>query len=357
MIALLENTIQAYAWGSPTAIPELLGIPSDGSPMAELWIGAHPRAPSTMNGARLDRAIGAAPARVLGARIAKAFGELPFLLKVLAAAEPLSIQCHPDRRQAEDGFARENAAGIPLDAPERSYRDPNHKPELIVALTRFRALQGFRPPAEVAHNLGHAVGADLKTLFGELMSWPKDRVDRIARASGDPTALELLGRYPGDPGVLAPLFLHAVTLEPGQALFLRARELHSYLEGTAVEIMASSDNVLRGGLTPKHVDVPELLSVLAFEPARPSVIAPLESDGERTYAAPVEEFVLSSVRVGGTWQPKVRDGIEILLAVEGQLRVEALDLPRGHACVVTGDEPYSISGSGRLFRARVPTGA
>jgi mannose-6-phosphate isomerase len=187
-------------------------------------------------------------------------------------------------------------------------------------------------------------------MFLEVMSWPKDKVEEVARASRDPIVAELSQRYPGDPGVLAPLYLHAVTLSPGQALFLRARELHSYLDGVGIEIMANSDNVLRGGLTPKHVDVAELERVLAFEAVAPHVLDPEELAGERTYAAPVEEFVLSSVRVAGEWRPDERDGIEILLATEGEIE----GLPKGASALIRGDEPYVLRGRGRVFRARVP---
>jgi mannose-6-phosphate isomerase len=348
VIALLENQIENYAWGSRTAIPSLLGVEPDGKPQAELWIGAHPKAPSTVDGIALDVAIAASPERWLGRRVAERFSALPFLLKVLAAAEPLSIQCHPDRAQAREGFARENAAGISIDAPHRNYRDANHKPELIVALTRFRALKGFRPHEEIAQRFG--AFDDLKALFVDVMGWPKQKVDAFGRASGDPIVAELAKKYPGDPGTLAPLLLNVVTLEPGQALFLRARELHSYLEGTGIEIMANSDNVLRGGLTPKHVDVPELERVLMFEPGDARAIDPIEVNGERTYQAPVAEFLLSSVRVDGSWRPPTRDGIEILLCVEG-----AIDgLPRGRAAIVAGEEEYALRGKGRVVRARVP---
>jgi mannose-6-phosphate isomerase len=348
VIALLENTIENYAWGSRTAIPSLLGMEPDGKPQAELWIGAHPKAPSRLNGMRLDEVIASDPARVLGDRVALKFGALPFLMKVLAAAEPLSIQCHPNRAQAKEGFARENAAGIPLGAAHRNYRDDNHKPELIVALTEFRALKGFRTREEIAARLGPF--DDLGALFVDVMSWPKAKVDEVATRSGDAIVAELSKRYPGDPGTLAPLFLNAVTLSPGQALFLRDRELHSYLEGTGIEIMANSDNVLRGGLTPKHVDVPELERILSFAPGDTCVLDPIAMNGERTYETPAAEFVLSSIRVDGEWRPRVRDGVEILLCVEG-----AIDgLPRGRAGLVQCDNDYTLSGKGTVFRARVP---
>lgn len=372
MIALLESTVQGYAWGSTTAIPDLLGVEPDGKPKAELWIGAHPKAPSRVGDRSLDALVAGAPAEVLGARVAERFGQLPFLMKVLAAKEPLSIQCHPDKAQAEAGFARENAARIPLDAPERNYRDANHKPELICALSRFRALKGFRELPEIVEHfeqlelqsMGPFPNERIEAFFERLMLLPatdeKRIVDQAAAAAAKvdgyafSTLLELYERYPGDIGVLAPLFLNCVTLEPGQALFLKARELHSYLEGVGIEIMASSDNVLRGGLTPKHVDVQELLRTLTFEPAPPEILDPAPVEGERTYAAPVSEFLLSSISVAGAFTPETRTGIEILLATEGTVRVNDLPLPKGQACVVTGDEPYVLYGAGQVFRARVP---
>lgn len=373
MIALLENRIQTYAWGSLSAIPELLGQAPDGSPKAELWIGAHPRAPSRVDDRPLDRLVEESPAKILGSRVAGRFEKLPFLMKVLAAKEPLSIQCHPDKVQAEEGFARENGAGIPLDAPDRSYRDDNHKPELICALSPFRALKGFRALPEIVEHfeqlglhpfIGSLEREGLQPFFDTLLRLPeKDKrrlVDRAAAAASNlggyvcSTVVELYQRYPGDVGVLAPLFLNCVTLEPGQALFLGARELHCYLEGVGIEIMANSDNVLRGGLTPKHVDVDELLRVLTFEPSSPEILDPEPVDNERTYLSPAPEFLLSSIQVEDAFVPKVRDGIEILLCTEGNLRVGDVLLARGRACMVAGDTPYEVHGRGRVFRARVP---
>jgi mannose-6-phosphate isomerase len=371
----LEGVVRRYAWGSRTAIPELLGREPDGEPQAELWLGAHPSAPSRVVSAAgaesLDACIRRDPEAVLGASVRRRFGdELPFLFKVLAAAEPLSIQAHPDRDQARAGFARENAAGLAVDAPTRSYRDPHHKPELICALTPFRALNRFREPAAIADALAALGVAGLAPLVAELRAasprealasffgaWmgmePGARealVAEVAAAagarSGDAACAEVAGlaeRHPGDAGVLAPFFLHLVELAPGEAMFLPAGQLHAYLDGTALELMANSDNVLRGGLTPKHVDVPELLATLRFEPGDPGILGPRAVDaptgvGRARYDTPAEEFRLEVLTLerGGAFPLESAQGPRILLAVRGALRVsgpggEVASLSRGEA--------------------------
>lgn len=299
-IVPLDNPVQNYAWGSGSAIAELLGRPSpDGRPEAELWIGAHPQAPSRLalpgGPHTLDALIRSAPEAMLGSQAARRWGgELPLLMKMIAAAEPLSIQCHPNREQAMAGFARENARGLPLGSPRRNYRDANPKPELVVALTRLVGLKGFRPLEEIARGLRSLEIPELRNalasfdeaeglqrLFAWLWTRPAEErvplVDRAVAAAARqrdqvPTFAwmeRLQAKYPGDIGVLAPLLLNLFELAPEDGLFLAAGELHSYLEGTAMEVMASSDNVLRGGLTSKHVDVPELLAVGASAPRPP----------------------------------------------------------------------------------------
>ncbi|MGH0028733.1 MAG: mannose-6-phosphate isomerase, class I [Myxococcota bacterium] len=357
----LEGVVQPYAWGSKTAIPELLGVEPTGEPQAELWLGAHPSAPSIIlaDGERvpLDAWIRADPVGVLGTEVAAEFdGELPFLLKVLAAEEPLSIQAHPNAEQAREGFAREERAGIPRDAPNRCYRDPHPKPELIVALTPFRALCRFRAPGDIAVRF-EALGIDaltalakplrrspdrtgLRAFFERWMMLDAQRRCRLveeAAASVDPAGdpahamlAELARSYPGDPGVLAPLFLNLVELAPGEAMYLPAGELHAYLGGLAIEVMASSDNVLRGGLTPKHVDVPELLAVLGFDSGSPKIQWP-EPVGpvEVRYATPAREFSLSVLRPSEeqAWDSPARRGLEILFCTEGVARLFASDDP------------------------------
>jgi mannose-6-phosphate isomerase len=392
----LRNTIQDYAWGSRTAIATFLGrANAEGRPEAELWIGAHPKGPSVVLGhedePRLSDWIAADPAARLGDEVATRFqGQLPFLLKVLAVAEPLSIQAHPNRDQAREGFARENAAFVPLDAPTRSYRDANHKPELVAALTRFTTLSGFRPVEEIvaalsevgAGILGPELGRlrsegtpdSLRSLFARLMriEAPRRRelVAAAARRATDsgPESLahewvrKLSERYPDDIGALSPLFLNLAVLEPEEALFLDAGELHAYLEGFALEIMANSDNVLRGGLTVKHVDVSELIRTLSFRPGRPAVIRPeVASATERVYRAPAGEFELGLIRVlpSRVHAAPTARGPEVLLCIEGESVVsadgrEAL-LRRGEALFVPASSPaYSIAGTARLCRAGVP---
>jgi mannose-6-phosphate isomerase len=396
VVYLLDNPILNYGWGSRTAIAEFLGRPNAGDrPEAELWIGAHPKAPSRVVDppglGTLDRAIQADPARLLGPEVCDRFGnELPFLLKVLAAAEPLSIQAHPDQAQALRGWTRENEEGVPLDAPHRNYRDPNHKPELVCALTPFVALKGFRPLDDIARNLEplarpqlapeiarlareRAAGA-LRSLFARLMTLdPEEKTPLLRRALSeaerraprDPAwawVARLQAKYPEDVGVLSPLYLNLVALVPDQALYLAAGELHAYLEGTALELMANSDNVLRGGLTPKHVDVPELLATLAFEAHTPEILRPVESaPGELTYRTPAREFELGMLRITAG-EPHSSDparGVEVLLGLEGSALLRAgeqeLPLGRGQALFVPAAVPsYVIGGEGRVCRARVP---
>jgi mannose-6-phosphate isomerase len=393
---LLDNPVQNYAWGSRTAIAELLGRPHPTAEAeAELWIGAHPRAPSRICDppglGTLAETIEGDPVGLLGSDVCERFGnELPFLLKVLAAAEPLSIQAHPDREQARRGWRRENEEGIPLDAPRRNYRDPNHKPELVCALGSFVALKGFRPPEDVVGGLGPVAGPELKrevarlgregtpaalrALFTRLMTLEDDEREALlrralaeadGRAGRDPAwewVPRLHARYPGDIGALSPLYLNLVTLGPEEALFLPAGELHTYLEGTAIEIMANSDNVLRGGLTPKHVDVPELLAILTFDGRRPEVLRPQAAGrGESVFRTPTEEFELALLRVARDAphaSPPGR-GVEILFGLDGEavLRSAERELPlgRGSAVFVPATTPsYAIEGEVRLARARVP---
>jgi mannose-6-phosphate isomerase len=327
----------------------LLEVPNpDGRPFAELWVGAHPDLPASARLASdhlvpLDRLIAAAPAAVLGADTAAAFGgELPFLFKVLAAATPLSIQAHPNRAQAERGFAREEQLGIPPGAPQRNYRDRNHKPELLVALTDFHALRGFRPMAEIAAELavypalaGLAARLDgsvagLRRLYADFMRLPQPEVDALLapvlaqsrRRADDATdpgrarcrwLLHADGLFSArgpagghhDRGLLSFLLLNLLHLRPGEAIYLPAGELHSYLEGAGLELMANSNNVLRGGLTNKHIDVAALLEVLHLDPHEPEIIQPraeaAPGSGQPpvlTYDTPAAEFALRRARLG-----------------------------------------------------------
>ncbi len=364
---LLDNPVRPYAWGSRTVIAELQGRPTPSPhPEAEMWLGAHPGDPSHLvaaDGGRVSLldALRADPEALLGPdRTAKWSGNLPFLLKVLAADEPLSLQAHPSAAQAVEGFARENAAGIPVDAPTRNYRDASHKPELICALTEFHALVGFRAVpdtlellraldvAELAPHLALLEAqpdADgLRALFTTWITLPQSVLDRavpalqeacVRLAQSGPTqadggfrrearmALELSERYPGDAGVLAALLLNLVVLAPGEALYLPAGNLHAYLSGAGVELMANSDNVLRGGLTSKHVDVAELLRVLDFRPCTPPVLHGVEADGWVRYDTDAAEFLLRRFDGDGDGAPvAVPDaGPRILLCTGGSAQV------------------------------------
>jgi mannose-6-phosphate isomerase len=399
-LLLLDNPIQNYAWGSRTSLAKLLGRPPAAQPEAELWIGAHPKAPSRLSDGRsLLDVIRTDPAGMLGSDVEARFGaRLPFLLKVLAVETPLSLQAHPNLEQAARGFMREESVGVALDAPERTYKDDNHKPELLCALTPFEALSGFRAPEEAAE-LFESLGVSsldlagelrardpeaLKRAFSLLMTLPADARARVVAdvlgrceragaadagrfAGSIGWALKLAAQYPGDIGVVASLLLNHLRLAPLEAVYLEAGRLHAYLYGTGVEIMANSDNVLRGGLTPKHVDVPELLKVLVFDsPAvSPSPTRELGS-GEVRYEAPAPEFQLSRFELTPDvrFRNELRRGPEILLCVEGQASLELLapmpaaprPLRRGQACFLSASSAgYELRGSGRVFRATVGT--
>jgi mannose-6-phosphate isomerase len=390
-VELLENAVRQYAWGSRTVIAELLGeqVPS-AHPQAELWLGAHPDDPSRLVRSGTERtslldALRAEPDRLLGPdRVERWDGTLPFLLKVLAADEPLSLQAHPSLDQARTGFRREDAAGVRRDAAHRNYRDANHKPELICALTEFHALVGFRDPAatvpllralDVPELAGHAEllaaqpDADgLRALFTTWITLPQSTLDvlvpalqngcvRLAGAASETaagfraearTVLELSERYPGDAGVLAALLLNRVTLAPGEALFLPAGNLHAYLTGAGVELMANSDNVLRGGLTPKHVDVPELLRVLDFTPGPPPVLTG-SPDGEWIrYDTPAQEFLLRR------WEGNAAEGADPIAVPDGGPRI--LVCTAGSACVGSTAGEIQIKRGGSLWLGADDTG-
>lgn len=337
---VLACGVQHYAWGDRDFIPKLLGqsAPAD-RPHAELWIGAHHDLPASADVGGvplpLDALIAAAPAALLGAETAVRYGgELPFLFKVLSAATPLSIQAHPTRALAEQGYAHEDRRGIALKDPRRNFRDRNHKPELLMALTDFHALRGFRPLEEIAAELAHypALGAFTATLdgtagglrraYGELMRLPQPDIDALLapviaasrRRADDPAdpgrdrcrwllhadrLFSAEGHH--DRGLLAFLLLNLLHLRPGQAIFLPAGELHSYLAGAGLELMANSNNVLRGGLTTKHIDVDALLGILSVDPQAPAVCAPRpvpDAPGLTVYAPPVDELALHRLAVG-----------------------------------------------------------
>jgi mannose-6-phosphate isomerase len=365
----LDNPIQEYAWGSHTVLADFLGTPAPTPrPQAELWIGAHPAAPSRVSSGRsLEEHIAADPEAALGPRSIAAFGpRLPFLLKVLAVAEPLSLQVHPDREQAERGFAAERT---PPGDPARNYKDSWPKPEIVCALSDFHALCGLREPREAAGLLtgvaslrGVAAmldGGDLRGAVETLLTWPspKEAVAEAAAVAPEPYA-SLAARHPGDMGVIVAMLMTEVRLAPGQALYVPPRVPHAYLSGTAVELMAGSDNVLRAGLTPKHVDVPELLAVASFDPRPPRVLDPAHRAGEDVYPTPAPEFRLS--RLDAREGPVLpAEGPQLFLCTEGDLSLRrdgrSVDLHRGQA-VFAGHRgpPIEVTGTGTAFRASLP---
>jgi mannose-6-phosphate isomerase len=390
MFLPIDNVPRDYAWGSRTAIAEILGRTASGGPEAELWLGSHPGCPSRV----VTPGVSAAEQTTLDTFLGK-HGEPPlgFLLKVLAAAQPLSLQVHPTTEQALEGFARENAAGIPLDAPHRNYRDASAKPELIMALTDgFDALSGFRPVSEslrVLSDFSHmtATGGDedgAAALRAFALRVAQDGLaDAVTFALTDARAVDLtrsvvdVARRDGskgnpreretvrwladacgdDPGILICLLLNRVTLRAGEALFLGAGNLHAYLRGSGIEVMSASDNVIRGGLTSKHVDVPELLRVASWEPlAAPVWPATPEAPGVVAFYPPVDDFALFSVSDPEPTATVVSRGSGIVLALDGSLDVAGTAsravVERGDALYVSSDEfPLTFSGRGRAVVA------
>lgn len=394
----IDPVLQHYAWGSTTAIPETLGSVPDGTPVAEAWYGAHASAPSPVgvDGTRttLDRLVAQDPHAVLGDDVAARFGgRLPYLLKLIAAAAPLSLQVHPTLEQAVAGYAAEEERGVAHDDPRRSYKDRNHKPELVYALSHFEALVGFRAArrtAEILEGLDHPVAQRLREIvaadpsadgvraaFTELVA-PATRpspseVDELAQLfahrlnEGSPSprtdrAVSTLAQaYPGDPGAVTAVLLNPVTLRPGEACFVPAGAVHAYLRGSAVEVMANSDNVLRAGLTPKHVDIPELLATVDCVAAPPIRIAPERSfDATEVFYAPVDDFELSVTRLTDGRPARLPGvGPRIVLALEGSCRLSGdhgtAELTSGRAVFVSAEDgPLVVRGFGRLVQASVP---
>ncbi|KAM9863145.1 mannose-6-phosphate isomerase, class I [Leucobacter sp. BZR 635] len=424
MLIFIENTPRAYAWGSTEALPELLGHAPTGQPQAELWLGDHPGSPASIAKATpvphtLIELIEQDPERygVDG-------GPLPFLLKVLAIGEPLSLQAHPDLVQARAGFAAENAAGVPLGAANRNYRDDNHKPELLVALSEVTALSGFRPIAAAVHDLRALAAAApqgaatlaaiadrlveaapevarlrfVEWAFGESAEVSEALlgiVDAIGEGSHPGIGTDrleclrdLLTHYPGDPGVLVSLLLHLVRLAPGESVYLGARQLHAYQSGIAVEVMAASDNVLRAGLTQKHIDIPEMLRVLDFgELPEPRMFAEEVAPGLCAWRPGVPDFQLFRARVASGSEvahgagvardalsldgSQLADAAEevtlevdsplVLIATAGRVLVsrpdaelaEMANVARGQSLYVSAGEPIRLTGSGEVFLATV----
>jgi len=395
----ISGRIKSYDWGSLTAIANLTGRNLDDvdKPEAELWLGAHMHGSATLsNGIELRTAIDRDPQSYLGQFCRSKFGDgLPFLLKFLAASKPLSIQAHPNRKQAIEGFSRENRIGVPIDSPQRNYKDCSHKPELVVAVSDFEALAGFREPTSILRcldALGYSTRSDLyawcqaqnlKNYYGQLLDLDEPALadlvqdlirrchsylkssrakDEFVRESRN--IIRINKTNPNDKGVLAALVMNHVTLKPGQGLYIGPGILHAYLQGTAVEVMATSDNVLRGGLTSKHVDNQELMRIGRFEHTQPILVQPrpvvndARTQGFCEYQTPVDDFHLRYAKFAGSSSRKeaaisFSQGPQIVFCVEGAVQISSR----------TGSEPLSLNQGqaawvppGHDFTARSQTG-
>lgn len=380
----LSNTTQNYAWGSRRAISDLLGREPSGKPEAELWMGAHPSAPSRIgdaaDAATLLDFISADPVGMLGLELAARFhNRLPFLLKVLSAEKALSIQTHPTREQAEAGYAADNAAGLEPKAPNRNYVDDWPKPEILFALTQFEALAGCRAPEDAAAMLRaldvpalddliasiekdprpESVGAAVATL----LEWPADSrealvadvveasrrlaADGSEQAAAYDAVVRISADFPGDLGLVVTLLMKHVVLRPGQAVYLAAGGLHAYIHGTGIELMSNSDNVLRAGLTPKHIDVNELLRIMDADVEVPVLAGRALGSGVEVFDTPVPEFKLYHAAIGPETSLNVRlpgTGPRIVLALNGEVEItavhakEKLTLNQGESCFIPARE-------------------
>ncbi|WP_413113074.1 mannose-6-phosphate isomerase, class I [Thaumasiovibrio sp. DFM-14] len=383
----MHNVIQDYAWGSKTSINTLFGIENaTQKPQAEIWMGAHPNGCSQVevDGERVSLAelVAQAPEKMIGGKTQATYGELPYLFKVLAAEKALSIQVHPSKAQAEAGYAREEAASVALSAANRNYKDPNHKPELVYALTSYQAMNGFRELDEmvalfeqvavsaiadlVAALKAGGDGQALQAFFHAMLSLSGERKDAAVAAlmayakvqQAQPLfalLVDLEQQYPGDIGLFAPLMLNVLTLQPGEAMFLDACTPHAYIKGTALEIMANSDNVLRAGLTPKYMDVEELVACTRFEsmPADSLLTQPVVEAGIEHFPVPVDDFKISFYQ--GEHQLEVSSA-EIVLAVDAPLTLTCgetvLCLQKGESAFVpAATGRYSATSTGRYARA------
>ncbi|EGQ7994843.1 mannose-6-phosphate isomerase, class I [Vibrio vulnificus] len=388
----LENVIQNYAWGSQTAITELFGIDNpEQVPQAEIWMGTHPNGCSKLahTGMLLSDFIQSDPANVLGDYTVERFGDLPFLFKVLSAEKPLSIQVHPSREKAIEGYQKENLQGLQLTDSSRNYKDDNHKPELVYALTFYKAMNGFRTIEEIVSLFDQAkvetlrvdleklilqpTSTGLKAFFDVVMNLSAERkqralaellqaVDQPAKTAKAREAFELIKEfrqdYRDDIGLFSPLLLNIVELEPGEAMFLHAETPHAYVKGTGLEIMANSDNVLRAGLTPKHMDIAELIANTNFISTDRDklILKPFNIENKTAYPIPVEDFSFEIVNVETTERRQYVRSAEILFCIEGNCAIrhgsDVVTVAAGESVFVChSTKVYEYFGEGRLARA------
>ena len=382
------NKVQNYDWGSKTALTKLYGIANpDNLPMAELWMGAHPKASSDVVTSEsnqvisLESLISSDPDKYLGKNIAQRYGRLPYLFKVLCAAQPLSVQVHPNKAYAEVGFAKENAARIPIDSPIRNYKDDNHKPELIYALTPFKAMNAFRPLQEIAQLLDFVSAAHpdiqlfvqapseekLARLFAQILSLSGEQKElalgvlkaALNSRQGEPwnSIKKMVSLYPEDNGLFSPLLLNVIELQPGEAMFLYARTPHAYLEGVGLEVMANSDNVLRAGLTNKHIDITELIANVDFKPTESAHLlsTPEKYGNIWKYNIPVEDFSFNIYSINDSGIDVDNNTASILFCIDGELVLssenEVVNIGSGESIFLPAYErSISIKGNGKLAR-------
>lgn len=388
----LNGKVQHYAWGGFTYIPHLLGLPVSDQPSAEYWMGAHQSAPSQVDGKPLNEYVASAPAEILGEAAAKKFGQLPYLFKILDVKEMLSIQVHPTKAEAEKGFARENAAGVALNASNRNYKDDNHKPEIMVALSEFWLLHGFLPEDKLMNVLRSVPEFQPLTsvfeeggyygLYKKVMEMPQDEVNGILctlaeRVLPDYLAGKLEKKDPAfwtgraiandpegmkrlDRGIFSIYFFNIVYAAPGEAVFQDAGIPHAYLEGQNAELMANSDNVLRGGLTPKHIDVEELLKHTRFEAVHPHILKGEEKGHERIYRTPAPDFEISTIllKPGDTYE-HTATAPETWIVMSGKAIAKGsaeLPLEKGKSVFAAYGEHYSITAESEtlIFKAAIP---
>ena len=378
VIYKLYNQIKHYEWGSHESIPHFLGFEnSEDLPCAEMWMGTHSGAPSQVqpDGNNKNRV-----------NLADISGDLPFLFKLLAADKPLSIQAHPNLLQASEGFRRENEAAISLNDPVRNYKDPNHKPEIICAITPFLLMAGFREPSQIRKSLECLASepllketflsllraldsSSLKGFFNVLFNLTETERKNIGLFfSGDGTDKEsgvispeqfklmknFAAVYPDDAAVISPLYLNLLTLESGQAIFVPAGVLHAYIKGFGVELMSSSDNVLRGGLTNKHIDIPELMNILNFVPYMPQVYSPPLTSSFFCYPAPCADFLLFFIRGNGGDITFNGNCPAVCIVTEGELHTSSCIFKKGESIFINrkeGDPCPVFSGSFSLYAA------
>lgn len=395
----LKGKVQHYAWGGYNYLPQLLGINNtEYKPFAEYWMGAHTSSPSYIewdnnHSTSLHKLIGEDKKKWLGEIVETQFGGLPFLFKVLDVKDMLSIQVHPTKAEAEKGYARENELGIPVTAAHRNYKDDNHKPEVMVALSEFWLLHGFKEKFLLTTTLSET--PELKNLlpifekegyFGlykYVMELPQSDVDhllapllkksetayksnQLSKSEAAYWACKTLpegeDKYTNiDRGIFSIYFFNILQMHPGQAIFQGAGVPHAYLEGQNIELMSNSDNVLRGGLTPKHIDVPELLKHILFEGVIPNIMDGEKDGAETIYHCPVPDFIVSKIELAKDEKySHTAFSIEIMLVTEGEATITGnnltVQLQQGEAALASANEAYTITTNTRavLFKAGVP---